>query len=453
MFEEINNEFSISIYGNLEKYSDTISKGRCRIFYKGLNRNGTYITSEFAEKLLSTIGYAPVKGIYDREDVDYTDHGEKRSQGRIYGIVPENPNLTWEKHLDEDGIEREYACVDVLIYTALYQEANQIFGKSQSMEIYPPSIKGEWQIKDGKRVFVYSEGSFLGLQVLGDSTEPCFEGAAFFSLLNDFREIMSQLEQFNKKTQDGGKGIMPTYKLSDNAKFMALWSLLNANYNEASGWLIDCDICEVYEEYAIVRNHSEGIYERVYYSKDDATDSLTITSREACFIVDVTESEKQALDALQKLNGGTYEKVDETYSANAHEVEGLREEKTNFEMKIGELEVSVSTLTTERDEAQTALASLQEENGRLSSFKAEVEKKEKEQILDKYSDLLDADVVASFSEKVDEFTAQELDKELAYALVSSNTSVFTKGANTGFIPKVEEPVTGLGAILDKYKRD
>jgi hypothetical protein len=79
MFEEINNEFSISIYGNLEKYSDTISKGRCRIFYKGLNRNGTYITSEFAEKLLSTIGYAPVKGIYDREDVDYTDHGEKRS--------------------------------------------------------------------------------------------------------------------------------------------------------------------------------------------------------------------------------------------------------------------------------------------------------------------------------------------------------------------------------------
>lgn len=191
MFEEINNEFSISIYGNLEKYSDTISKGRCRIFYKGLNRNGTYITSEFAEKLLSTIGYAPVKGIYDREDVDYTDHGEKRSEGRIYGIVPENPNLTWEKHLDEDGIEREYACVDVLIYTALYQEANQIFGKSQSMEIYPPSIKGEWQIKDGKRVFVYSEGSFLGLQVLGDSTEPCFEGAAFFSLLNDFREIMS----------------------------------------------------------------------------------------------------------------------------------------------------------------------------------------------------------------------------------------------------------------------
>lgn len=456
MFEEIINKFSVSIYGALEKYSDTISKGRCRIFYKELNRNGTYITNEFAEKLISTIAYAPIKGIYDSEEVDYTDHGEKRSQGRIYGVVPENPNFAWEKHLDEDGIEREYACVDVLIYTALYQEATQVFGKSQSMEIYPPSIKGNWEIKDGKRVFVYTDGAFLGLQILGDETEPCFEGAAFYSLYNEFKELMTQLEKFNKKTQNGGENKMPNYKLSDNAKYMALWSLLNVNYSEADGWIIDCDICEIYDQYAIVRNHTEGKYERVYYAKDDETDSLSITSREECFIVDVTATEKQSLEALQKLNGDTYEKVDEVFAANAASAEvvkDLEEKNSNFEMKIGELETSISTLTTERDEAKTTLASLQEQNEALSSFKAEVEKKEKEQVLSKYEDLLDSDVVNSFSERLDEFTAQDLDKELAYALVSSNTSVFTKGANTGLIPKTEEPVSGLNALLDKYKRD
>lgn len=456
MFEEIINKFSVSIYGALEKYSDTISKGRCRIFYKELNRNGTYITNEFAEKLISTIAYAPIKGIYDSEEVDYTDHGEKRSQGRIYGVVPENPNFAWEKHLDEDGVEREYACVDVLIYTALYQEATQVFGKSQSMEIYPPSIKGNWEIKDGKRVFVYTDGAFLGLQILGDETEPCFEGAAFYSLYNEFKELMAQLEKFNKKTQNGGENKMPNYKLSDNAKYMALWSLLNVNYSEADGWIIDCDICEIYDQYAIVRNHTEGKYERVYYAKDDETDSLSITSREECFIVDVTAAEKQSLEALQKLNGDTYEKVDEVFAANvasAEVVKDLEEKNSNFEMKIGELETSISTLTTERDEARTTLASLQEQNEALSSFKAEVEKKEKEQVLSKYEDLLDSDVVNSFSERLDEFTAQDLDKELAYALVSSNTSVFTKGANTGLIPKTEEPVSGLNALLDKYKRD
>ena len=456
MFEEIVNKFSVSIYGVLEKYSDTISKGRCRIFYKELNRNGTYITNEFAEKLISTIAYAPIKGIYDSEEVDYTDHGEKRSQGRIYGVVPENPNFAWEKHLDEDGVEREYACVDVLIYTALYQEATQVFGKSQSMEIYPPSIKGNWEIKDGKRVFVYTDGAFLGLQILGDETEPCFEGAAFYSLYNEFKELMAQLEKFNKKTQNGGENKMPNYKLSDNAKYMALWSLLNVNYSAADGWIIDCDICEIYDQYAIVRNHTEGKYERVYYAKDDETDSLSITSREECFIVDVTAAEKQSLEALQKLNGDTYEKVDEVFAANAASAEvvkDLEEKNSNFEMKIGELETSISTLTTERDEARTTLASLQEQNEALSSFKAEVEKKEKEQVLSKYEDLLDSDVVNSFSERLDEFTAQDLDKELAYALVSSNTSVFTKGANTGLIPKTEEPVSGLNALLDKYKRD
>ena len=35
------NEFPVSIYGKIEKCSDTISRARGRIFYKGLNRNAT----------------------------------------------------------------------------------------------------------------------------------------------------------------------------------------------------------------------------------------------------------------------------------------------------------------------------------------------------------------------------------------------------------------------------
>lgn len=191
MPKNIITDFPVTIYGKLEKYSDTISKGRCRIFYKYGNRNGTYITDEFAEKLLSTIPYAPVKGIYDSDEEDYTDHGERRSQGRIYGIVPANPNITWEKHLDDDGVERTYVCVDVLLYTGLYSEANDIIGKSQSMELYRPSLKGDWKIINGKKYYVFSEGQFLGLQALGDSVEPCFEGAAFFSLYEDLKKMVA----------------------------------------------------------------------------------------------------------------------------------------------------------------------------------------------------------------------------------------------------------------------
>lgn len=191
MFDEnISLEFPVTVYGNLEKYNETISKGRCRIFYKYGNRNGTYITDEFADILLSSIPYAPVKGIYEGDEGDYTDHGTARSQGRIYGIVPENPNITWEDHEDEDGVVRTYACVDVLIFTGLYTEASTIIGKSQSMEIYPPSIKGAWKIINGKKYYVFESGHFLGLQVLGDTIEPCFEGAAFFALYQDLKKMV-----------------------------------------------------------------------------------------------------------------------------------------------------------------------------------------------------------------------------------------------------------------------
>lgn len=480
MFDEnINLEFPVTVYGNLEKYNETISKGRCRIFYKGGNRNGTYITNEFAEKLLSTISYAPVKGIYDNDNEgDYTDHGIARSQGRIYGIVPENPNITWEEHVDDDGVTRTYACVDVLIFTGLYTEANAIVGKSQSMEIYPPSIKGNWKIINGKKWFVFESGHFLGLQVLGDSVEPCFEGAAFFALYQDLKKMVDQIEKYNLNAHNGGKKML-NYKLSDNAKFNAIWSLLNVNYSEANNWLIEYDICEIYDEYAVVRNYSEGCFERVYYTKNDETDSVELGDRVRCYIMDVSEAEKTALDALHAMNNNTYEKVDENYQAAKDAAETANTnlatkteeyntlnstyetEKSNFETKIGELNESIATLTTERDdavsqltEAQGSINTLTEENATLSSFKAEIEKQQKQAVISKYTDLLDEETLESYSAKIDEYTAKDLDKELAYELVSTNQSVFTNGnQNTGYIPKDEPAVGGLDEILSKYQKN
>ena len=183
-------EFPVVIYNNLEEYNKVLSKARVRIFYKGHNRNGTYITDEFAEKLLKTLPYAPIKGIY--EDGDFTTHGEARTEGRAYGVVmgPDDLDFSWETHLDEDGIEREYACANVLLWTGLYEEAKEIPGKSQSMELYEPSIQGSVIIRDGRRCFEYTDACFLGLQALGELVEPCFEGSAFYSLYTSLKETL-----------------------------------------------------------------------------------------------------------------------------------------------------------------------------------------------------------------------------------------------------------------------
>lgn len=471
-------EFPISIYGNLQKYNETISKGRCRIFYKYGNRNGGYITDEFAEKLLATLPYTPVKGIFDNGD--YTDHGESRSEGRIYGIVPENPNVSWEEHLDEDGVTRSYACADVLIFTALYAEASTILEKGQSMELYVPSLKGQWQFIEGRRYYVYEEGCFLGLQILGEGIEPCFEGASFYTLYNDLKNILDKIEEYNLKLSTGGKTKMVNYKLSDDQKFRAIWCLLNPNYNEQGGWLVEYDICAIYDEYALVSNYAEGTYERIYYTKDDENDSLTINARERCYIMDVSESEKNALESLQKLHNNTFEQIDSDYqeiSTNLqeanhsleekeNEIVTLREEKSNFSTKYEEEVELNSTLITERDtanhrlnEANETINSLNETInglngtiGSLTAFKLEVEKKQKEQIIAKYADILDETILDSYSLKIDEYQAEQLDKDLAYEAIQSNPAVFSKNINgAGYIPK-DEPVGGITELLNKYKK-
>ena len=463
MIEQIIREFPITVYGNLTKYSDTISKGRCRIFYKYANRNGTYITDEFAEKLLSTIPYTPVKGIYDDFDEDYTDHGNKRSLGRIYGIVPENPNLQWEKHLDEDGIEREYACVDVLIFTALYEEAGEILGKAQSMEIYEPSIKGSWKIINGRRMFEYTEGSFLGLQVLGEDVEPCFEGAAFFSLYSSLKQLVDEIKEYTLKLPEintGGQSQMfekLNFKLSDSEKHNAIWNLINPNYNEEGGWTIEYAICDIYDDYALAYNYAEASYERIYYTKNDETNEVSIIERKKVFVIDVTESEMNALNTIRTLNGDTYEKADEVYS-QASKVSELEEQNSTYAQKIEELNENISTLETEKgnfttqlEEANNTIASLNEEIDSLNTYKANIELKEKEEVISSYAELLSEEILASYQEKISEFTAIDLDKELAYELKKNNVTVFSKNPNPGFIPK-DEPKTGIEAILSKYKK-
>lgn len=455
MFDSDIKEFPVSIYGNLEKLSPVLSKARCRIFYKYENRNGTYITDEFAEKLINSLPYTPVKGIYDEFNEDYTDHGEKRNLGRIYGIVPENPNFSWENHLDEDGVERQYACTDVYIFSALYEEAGQIVGKSQSMELYQPSIKGDWTIINGKKLFKFEDGCFLGLQVLGDEVEPCFEGASFFSLYNELKNMVQQLKKYSLNFNKGGMSEVAklNFKLSDSQKHDAIWALLNDKYTEEGHWEITYTICDIYDDYALVYNYETGSHEQVYYTKNDATDSVELGKRKKCYVIDVTEDEKKALDALRAFNGGTYEKIDE----NVKDVDTIKQQNSEFSIKIEELNNSVATLTTERDtnaqnytNAQATISTLTEELETLKNYKLNVETQEKEQVISSYSELLSEEILTSYREKISEYnSAKDLDKELAYELKQSNPTVFTKTPQ--YIPK-DHSTSGIEAILAKYKK-
>ena len=447
-------EFAVQVYGELNQYNEVLSKARCKIFYKYENRNGTYITDEFADKLLSSLAYVPVKGIYQSED--YTDHGARRDEGRIYGIVPENPNVAWEQFLDDDGVTRTYACTDVLIFTALYDEAKEIIGKSQSMELYAPSLKYHEAIIHNKRFIVFDDGCFLGLQVLGDTVEPCFEGASFYTLQNTIEYAIDQIKKYG-----GTKMPKINFKLSDDAKFSALWALLNPEFNEEGNWTISYGISAVYDDYALAVNYETGEMNRVYYTKNDENDMVELGEIVKCYIVDVTESEKSTLDTLRSLNGNTYELVSDVLT-NAQE---NFEKVSDFSIKIEELNETVSTLTTERDNANTQIgeysaqlesanSTIESLNGELESlkdYKLNVENKQKEAVIEEYSEHLPEETLNTYRAKISEYSAEELDMRLAYELKKSNSSIFAKNNDEGFVPK-DVPTDGLTAILSKYKK-
>jgi hypothetical protein len=439
-------DFNVALYGQMEPYNDVLSHCRCRIFYKYANRNGTFITDEFANKLISTVAYAPIKGIYDGED--YEGHGTSRTEGRIYGIVPESHNFAWEKHLDEDGVMREYACVDVLIFTALYEEAKDIIGKSQSMELYHPSVKYHKQKIDGQEYFVFDDACFLGLQVLGDNVEPCFEGASFFALHEQIENTIFQIKQLAEET--GGKKNMFNFKLSDQEKYDKLFSALNPNCNEEGGWVIDYMVFDVYDDYAIARN-TEDKFIRVYYTKNDETNEVEIGEMVECFIVDVTADELKTLNAIKQINGGNYNCV----RPEIEKVDEIVAEKSELETKLVDASTENATLNTENEKLAAQVAELETEAearkaelNALQSYKEEIETAAKNAIIEEYAAHLEEAVLDEYRTNIANYTEEELDKELAYEMKKHNQDFFSKEYQ--YTPK-PTPVSGLNAILSKYE--
>lgn len=200
MEKKIPTTFVGEIAEGLTQVSPEISKARLRIFYKGFNRNQGYITDEFAEKLLSSLPYTPVVGIFNDLVKDFGGHNQDRNVAKIYGVVPQDPHFAWEDHLDSDGVMRTYACTDVYLFTGRYDAAKLIPGKQQSMELDTKTIRGDWQVINeyGQEGFVYTDARFIGLSVLGDDKTPSFEGSAFYELVSQFNDFMAA------KTSNGG---------------------------------------------------------------------------------------------------------------------------------------------------------------------------------------------------------------------------------------------------------
>lgn len=210
------NIFSLSLdidFSSEQKISDLISKYNVRVLYLGENRNGSYFTKEVVDNMINTLGGVPVIGHYDAEKKDFLGHGDLRvivtEEGEVetkkvgpvpYGFIPLNPRTWWEKHVDKDSVEREYLCTEAYLWTGRYDELSILKENknNQSMELNPETSVGQWTDMESGCWYVFTQAEFIGLCILGQDVEPCFEGAGFtsnFALDTSFAEKLSAMKE------------------------------------------------------------------------------------------------------------------------------------------------------------------------------------------------------------------------------------------------------------------
>lgn len=408
--------FIATVYGNLTPLNNSaFSKARLKIFYKGLNRNGSYITDEVAEKLLATLPGTPVVGNFQGEKDDFEGHMSWAPEElKAYGFVPQEMNFNWEMSLDPDGVYRTYACTDVILWTGRYPIASRIVGKSHSMELNPDTVEGEWVETEDDFYFQFSNAEFFGLCILGDDYESCFEGSSFYELhrKEEQKPVSHELQE-----------MFSLYKKE----------LDIASENQTGGQ-------EMEEE-----NKDLNVEEQVPETDEVVEEQEVETPAEG---EEVVEEETTPEEEGEAEEGEEQEEEPETEEG---EGDSESEEPEAEEQEGSDEEPDLNSQLAEKD---AEIADLKAQLEELQSYKLAKVKEEKEKVLEAYSKKLTEEEVENFKNKIDDYeTAVDFKKEIALCILDKeNTEETIEQQNYALSNGHKDKLTGVEAIVAKYAK-
>ena len=369
--------FSISfIDGKTEQINQKKTLARVKSFYKGRNRNGTYINDKIAMEIVKDGAGSPIIGTYDSIEEDFTQHNRDHSKTKAYGFVPFETNFAWENYLDEDGVERSYACFDVILWTRYYEEANKIIGQPQSMELDPTSIDGTWVLDPdtGVPYFVYTHAELLGFCVLGEDVEPCFEGASFYSTQN-YEFVIKKLLEFKKNLfENGGMSNMQIVFNGDHPEnYMTIFNQLNPQTENSDIFSVGEIILDLTDNSLITYVCGDRKVKKYSYSAaEDNSVSFTLESENELSAYSIQEKPEQDYESL-------FNKISEDYKE-------LLAKYELAEAKIKEEDAKTALVNNELAEAKSTIARYELEVKNIN------EEKKKNLVAD-YSKLIDMEAL------------------------------------------------------------
>jgi len=450
-------------FGETENLTNNkyVTHAKLKVFSVGATGDKRVFTKQFSDQLLQTLPSTPVVAYYDEDEDDFKGHHIVQY---VFGYVPENATISYVDEVLE-GNKVTFAVTDVLLFTGRQDNigaiASKIIGHSHSLELDPKTAKYQVVRSNGKIESVtFKEGSFIGLSVLGSNEKPAFVGSAFFTegseldlFINSFKEFKEEVELYKSggETMDKENNL-PNPKSYQEFKSSSLMekieSVTKALYNQGYyGYFVDA-----VEENYIFRVYME---DGVNFYRIKQVDGA-ITSMEVVYPRYLTEAEINNLEEPNFTESTTMETVEETVTEMENVIEEVEttevvqatettteepvaEETETFEEVTETVEETVEENldthivveaqvlegleddreTTKQEEGQGTQAAYvtaldDAERQELNEYR----KKAKFELIDSYEEV-DEQTRAEFKVKHLEFSIDQLDKELAYALVTS----------------------------------
>jgi hypothetical protein len=471
---------------NITPLNPLISKCQIKVCYVGdkPNRNRSIITKEVAKQMANSLPGCPIVGFYNEEKQDFEEHNrvidisngkfEIKDTTRPYGFVDLNAKVWFQKYLDDGMNEHEYMMTEGWLWTGQYPECRRILshGNNQSMELDEETIDAHWS-KDGNgnpKFFIINEAIISKLCTLGVENEPCFEGSNItaptiqFAFEDGFKEqLFSMMNELKEYLNKGGEKVFTRCEVEIGD---ALWTAL---YNHVKDAYTIESVCEDGEQKFAVLTADDKYYRLDFSTAEEGFEFAA----EATLLEEYTPAEEPQFDAaavtayvnsLETVVEETAveevvveevvaeESVEEVVAEEAESVvqeevveeesiieEEDKKEKYNLDeiQEYVELSEKYSNLETEYAAAQTTIEELQGKISELTSFKNQIERKEKENMIKSFYMLSDEekkDVV----ENIDAYSLEDIEAKLSVICVRNKVSF---NLDEDKDDKIENPTT------------
>ena len=391
-----------------------MSSCQIKVLYVGENRNRSYISKDVATEMAKTLRGAPIVGYYKKDKQDFADHGEQLiwdDEGihfncltKPYGFVAPDAKVWFQDFQDQDefgnSIVRTYLMTTGYLWSGQFEQAKQVLdegGKPHSMELDEKSLQGHWStnIKEDMEFFIINDAIFSKLCILGDDVEPCFEGSAVtapqvsasFTLDNEFKHTLFEMMEELKNALKGGNTVADIKDKAPEIQTEETPTEFTENQDNVNESLSQ-----------EIENNVESA-ESTFEKKDDEKEDSQNNGGES----DQSEDEDENNDEDKK----KYTALEEKYNV-----------------------------------LQSEFSALEEEVIELRNFKAGIESKQKDDLIDQFYMLSDEDKKDVIENK-NQYTLEEIESKLAVICFKKkvNFNLDSASENEDSIEETDNPVT------------